>query len=91
VDPKKAAEAEVVLAVQQGLIIGVFIPEKLPATTKNFPGTSADLPGRRGFVGKDAPENIAKLYLRCRLPKEMLRRGAANPVRYVDPEKLPRR
>jgi uncharacterized protein len=88
-DPKKAAEAEVVLAVQQGLIIGVFIPEKwLAATTDNFPGTPADLPGRLGFIGKEAPENIAKLYLRRRVPEEMRKRGAANPVRYVEPEKL---
>ena len=83
-DPKKAQRAEVVLAVQQGLIIGVFVADQwLAATTKNFPGSSADRPGRFGFVGKEAPEQIAKLYLRRRLPDDMRKRGAANPVKYV--------
>jgi hypothetical protein len=37
-DPKKAQQAEVVLAVDRGLVIGVFIAEKwLPATCRIFP------------------------------------------------------
>jgi len=83
-DPRKARQAEVVLAVNQGLIIGVFVAEKwFEATVENFPGR-AELPGRWGFVGHDAPENIASLYRRCRLPDHMRKRGAANPIRYAD-------
>jgi hypothetical protein len=83
-DPKKAMKTEVVLAVQQGLIIGVFIADEwLAATTDNFPGTLAPRPGRWGFVGHEAPKKIAALYLRRRLPDHMRRRGAANPVRYA--------
>lgn len=84
VDPKKAAKADVVLAVQQGLIIGVFVADKwLPANTTNFPGTDADRPGRWGFVGHEAPEEVSKQYLWRRVPDSMRKRGAANPVRYV--------
>lgn len=84
IDPKKAKKAELVLAVQQGLIIGVFIADKwLAATTANFLGTVSDRPGRWGFVGREAPEDISKLYLRHRIPDSMRKRGAANPVKYV--------
>ena len=84
IDPKKAATAEFVLAVRQGLIVGVFVAEKwLEATTQNFPGTAADRPGRWGFIGREAPATIASLYLRKRLPDTMRKKGAANPVRYL--------
>ena len=83
VDPKKAQQAEVVLAVQQGLIVGVFVADKwLAATTANFPGRP-DRPGRWGFTGSDAPPEVARLYLRRRVPDKMRKPGAANPVRYV--------
>jgi hypothetical protein len=83
-DPKKASKAEIVLAVLQGLIIGAFVADKwLAATPENFPGTSIDRPGRWGFEGHDAPEEIARLYLRRRLPDSMRKRGAANPVKYA--------
>jgi hypothetical protein len=68
----------------QGLIIGVFVADKrLAATPENFPGTSIDRAGRWGFEGHDAPEQIARLYLRRRLPDSMRKRGAANPVKYA--------
>jgi hypothetical protein len=38
---------------------------------------------RWGFEGHDAPEQIARLYLRRRLPDSMRKRGAANPVKYA--------
>lgn len=83
---KKAEKAEFVLAVQQGLIIGVFVADKwLEATTKNFPDTSADRPGRLGFYGHEAPEEIANLYLRKRVPDVMRKQGAANPIGYAEP------
>lgn len=83
-DPTKAARAEVVLAVRQGLIVGVFVAEKwLPATVTNFPNTLEDRKGRWGFVGHEAPEAINKQYLRKRVPDKMRKPGAANPVRYV--------
>lgn len=79
---KKAQESDFVLALQQGLVIGVFKPiEWLEATELNFPGRE-DRPGRWGFVGEEARDDIKKLYLRTRLPDSMRKKGAANPVRY---------
>ena len=83
-DPKRANQAEVVLAVEQGLIIGVFEVEGKwrEATPENFPGADAFSNKRWGFVGHEAPEQIAKLYFRRRVPDTMRKRGAANPIRY---------
>lgn len=84
IDPKKASKAEIVVAVQQGLIIGVFVARQwLSATTDNFPGTVENRPGRWGFVGNEAPAEISKEYLRHRIPERMRKRGAANPVKYI--------
>ncbi len=79
---KKAQLAQFVLAMQQGLVIGVFIAEKwLPANPENFPGKE-ERSGRYGFIGYESPDDIQKLYLRTRLPDYMRKRGAANPVKY---------
>ena len=84
-DPQKAAKAEVILAMERGLVIGVFIADEWKrATVANFPALSADEPERWGFVGDEAPERIANLYLRHRLPDRMRKRGAANPIRYAE-------
>lgn len=83
-DPKKARRAELVLAVERGVIIGVFVAEKwLAATPENFPWTVVDRPGRWGFFGREAPTEVARNYLRHRLPDAMRKPGAANPVRYL--------
>lgn len=83
-DPKRATKAEIVVAVIQGLVVGVFIADQwMEATTQNFPGIPEDQPGRWGFIGHPASENIAKQYLRHRLPDSMRKKGAANPIRYV--------
>lgn len=83
-DPTRAKRAEVILAVSQGLIVGVFIADEwLNATAENFPANSSDWKGRWGFVGHQAPDEIANLYLRHRIPQEMRKQGAANPVKYT--------
>ena len=83
-DPKKAEKADVVLAVERGVIIGVFQATKwMKATPENFPGTTVERPGRWGFEGQEAPKAVADLYLGRRLPDRMRKRGAANPVRYA--------
>jgi uncharacterized protein len=82
-DRKKAAKAEIVLAASQGLVIGVFIADKwLPALREHFPNGSLDIQGRSGFVGHEAPKEIADRYLQKRLPDWMRKRGAANPIKY---------
>jgi len=71
-DPKRAKNVEVVLAVTQGLIVGVFLADEW------VPNGS-----RWDFIGRPAPAEIANLYLRHRLPDAMRQRGAANPIRYI--------
>jgi hypothetical protein len=85
IDPIKAKKAEVVLAVVQGLIVGAFIADEwLSADVKkNFMDTGLKGTGRWGFVGRPAPDGIANLYLRHRIPQEMRKQGAANPIRYT--------
>jgi len=80
---EKAEKAEVILSVVQGIIKGVFIGEEwLEATKDNFPNR-IDAPGRYGFVGKEADEELKKLYLNKKLPEKFRKRGASNPIRYT--------
>lgn len=83
INVKKARRADAVIAVQQGLIIGVFKAEEwLPATRDNFPSMPEDVQGRYGFRGIDVSENYPNL-LHKRIPDKYSRRGAQNPVRYT--------
>ena len=84
IDPRKAEKADYILAVQSGLIIGVFEAQQwLSATPENFPGTTSAREGRYGFSGREAPDKIKDQYLRKRLPDELRKKGSANPIRYV--------
>ena len=83
-DKTRANKAEFVLAVVNGLIVGVFKPNKwMNATPENFPGTTL-VNGRIGFEGVEATEKISNLYMRKILPKEYRKKGAANPVKYIE-------
>jgi hypothetical protein len=82
----KAMQAEVVLATMRGLIVGAFIAHDwLEATAANFPDRAEGdgVPGRLGFVGKEAPDEIRTLYVGKRVPDEYRKRGAANPIKYT--------
>ncbi len=82
-DPKKARQAELVLGMQQGLVVGVFVAEKwLEATAENFIEREQLNGVRWGFIGHEAASDTAKIYLRKRLPDTMRKRGAANPIKY---------
>ncbi|MGH7964388.1 MAG: LEM-3-like GIY-YIG domain-containing protein [Candidatus Binatia bacterium] len=83
ISKSKAKQAEVILATQQGLIVGAFIAHDwLEATAANFPGR-AEVPGRLGFIGREAPADIRPLYVGKRVPDEYRKRGAANPIKYT--------
>ena len=79
----RANKAQLALAVENGLIIGVFeIDEWLPATASNFPGlidpdTESD---RFGFVGREAAQHLKEKYRGKKVAPRA--RGAANPIRY---------
>ena len=79
----RAKQAEVILAVVQGLIVGAFVADDwLDATPANFPGRSG-VQGRLGFVGREAPDEIKRAYIDRRVPDQFRKRGAANPIRYT--------
>ncbi len=83
ISKSKAKQAEVILPTLQGLIVGAFVADDwLEATAANFPGRT-DVPGRLGFVGHEAPEEVKRLYVHKRVPDEYRKRGAANPVKYT--------
>lgn len=82
-NPSKAAEAQVVLAVRSGLVVGAFIADRwLESTPENFPGFPL-VAARWGFIGREAPEQIASLYVQKRIPSELRKKGAVNPIRYA--------
>jgi len=79
----RVKHVEVVLSTVQGLIVGAFIPDKwLDATEVNFPGRE-EMPGRLGFIGREAPADIQALYVGKRVPDEFRKRGVANPIAYT--------
>ncbi len=84
ISPAKARNAEVVLARVQGIIKGASIADEwLEATATNFPGRQ-DQPGRYGFNGREAPDDIQRLYVGKRVPDEYRKPGAANPIKYAE-------
>ncbi len=86
--PIRARKAKYVLAHVNGLVVGVFEPERwMEATKENFPALAATIPGRWGFEGKDADREISEYYLRKRVPDQFRAKGAANPVRFISPGK----
>ena len=89
VKPEKAQQAEYVMAVFRGTIVGVFVADSwLPANEINFP----DLPlghenwhkqeKRFGFVGHPAQKDIEQLYLHKSVPKDWGFKG--NSIRYIN-------
>ena len=83
VNKSKVEQAEIILSTVQGLIKGAFVADEwLDATAENFPGRDP-VPGRFGFVGREAPVEIGRLYVDKRVPDEYRPRGAANPIRYT--------
>jgi hypothetical protein len=83
INRSKAKQAEVILSTVQGLIVGAFTADDwLEATEAHFPGR-AEVPGRFGFVGREAPSELAKLYVGKRMPDEYRKRGSANPIKYT--------
>ncbi|MBF6568275.1 MAG: hypothetical protein IVW54_05285 [Candidatus Binataceae bacterium] len=84
IDPRRALRHTYVLAHVNGLVVGVFKPERwIKATKRNFPALTGALPKRWGFEGEEAEDLVSRCYLRKRVPDQFRQRGAANPVRFI--------
>jgi hypothetical protein len=86
-DPARANRVEYILAHNRGVVVGAFraIKAWMKATPENFPLLALEERlGRWGFEGVEAEGTIQTQYLRKRVPDEFRRRGAANPIRFID-------
>lgn len=82
-DVTRAEKHHLVLARHKGLVVGAYRPDAwLEATPENFPRMEVEEPGRWGFRGKRA-DDVWDDYVGKRVPDRFLKKGAANPVRYV--------
>ncbi len=83
IDKNKAERADLVLAVEKGIIIGVFVAENWKKATPNkFPEFGKYINGRWGFSGREADETVKNRYLRKRIPDYYRKKGASNPIKY---------
>ena len=81
---KHAEEANYVLAVYDGVIIGVFKPKKWEEIEDSYPNIKKSC--RLRFIGEEVKdEKILDKYLYKKLPPKA--KGSANPIRYVYKEK----
>ena len=86
IDVERARKVDLVLAHRRGIVLGVFRPETwMEAKTTNFPWLASDIPGRWGFEGRPVELEVEQRYLRKRVPDRYRARGAANPIRFVQP------
>lgn len=82
-DLERAQKAEYVLALEKGIIVGVFKPLKWHLARKQyFPEFEIHTNKRYGFIGEVAENNVQELYMRKRIPEEYRKKGASNPVKY---------
>ena len=83
----RAQSYSLVLAHRKGVVIGAFFPRRwLPATPESFPWLSEPVPTRIGFEGVAADKDTWDRYVGRRVPERFRARGAAFPVRFIDPE-----
>jgi hypothetical protein len=83
IDKNRAEKADFILAIEQGIIVGVFkATEWKKATPKKFPEFDKYIIGRFGFEGVEADNEIKDIYLRKRIPSEYRIKGASNPIKY---------
>lgn len=80
--PARARKVQYVLATKDRKVIGVFKPtDWKPAKREYFPGYEKEMPGRIGFVGRPAEDEIAVRYLGKELPSGF--RFSGNGYRYA--------
>jgi hypothetical protein len=83
-DVSRAREVDYILAVRNGIIVGVYEAENWSEVlAETIPGYKKS-PKRYEFNGKEAPTDIWNHYKDKRVPER--KKGAANPNWYADPE-----
>ena len=83
VSRRRVERIDFVLAVKDGLVEGVFVPEAWKeATVENFPEFGKTMNRRLAFVGRVAPPDIVSLYLKKRIPVGYTL--AQSGIRYID-------
>lgn len=83
----RAQAMRLVLAHVRGVIVGAYRPDRwVPATREHFPWLEEPMPARIGFDGQPADPATWAHYVGKRVPDRYRERGAANPVRFIDPE-----
>ncbi len=82
----RARRADYVLAVIDGVCVGVFKATEWVASPPDLNGEKKP-PGkpRSEFVGKEVSGAVADQYVNRVVPPSVWRPGAANPIRYVGP------
>jgi hypothetical protein len=86
-NPANAEKAAWVVAASQGVILDVYEPDRwLPATDPEFDGLiqPENDQDRYGFVGGLATDDVRAQWKGKALPLELMKPGAASPVRYVN-------
>lgn len=85
--PTRIHEVDYVLAHDGSRVVAVFKPlswqpasDPIFATLPNFDSSS----DRWGFVGEVAESEILALYFNKHLPEDFNKRGASNPVRFIE-------
>jgi hypothetical protein len=96
INPDRANEYNLVLAHDQGLVVGAFRPdrqrwirfEEAPVEVQNrWPRPVPEGEEHRSlFEGSCAKPDVWTHYVKKRVPQYLRQRGARFPVRYVDPE-----
>ena len=83
IDKNRASNADYVLAIEKGIVVGAFVATEWKEATKdNFPEFNRNIDGRKGFVGYEAESDIQELYLHKSIPDSYRKKGAAFPVKY---------
>lgn len=77
VSKDKVEQYKYVLAVKNGIVVGVYEPEYWQLDSGNDTG-------RYEFVGKEAPEDIKVLFMNKKIPARYSKKGMASPVLYSD-------
>lgn len=73
---ERASKYKYAICCMNGVVMGVYEIEKWQLDHRNSNN------GRIEFVGKDAPKEIADIFMNKRLPSKYIKKGMASPVLY---------